>query len=319
MMLSPVQQNFISNIKEKCSKIRPLVAIHCITYNHEAYIKAALDGFVMQQTEFPFVAIIHDDASTDNTKEIIREYAKKFPDIIIPIFEKENQYSKGNVGRIMQVAITVSGAKYFAMCEGDDYWLDSQKLQNQVEFLNTHPDYSMIGHNAVVEYDNGSKELFNSLMKSKELSYYEIVSKWYLPTASVMVKTEVITKYDDKIQKIYSGDYRLILMARIEGKIYYENSIMSVYRKSFNRTSASALYSNKNLFIIKQWLLLLNSIKKIVNKEYKKAINKRIRYLKHELSFQEAKINQNYFSLLNHPIFLLKKIWNKMKVSKKRL
>ncbi len=122
-----------------------MVAIRCITYNHEPYIRDALEGFVMQKTNFPFVAIVHDDASTDGTAAIIKEYAEKYPDIIKPIYETENQYSKrdGSLTRIMKEACEATGAKYIAMCEGDDYWTDPLKLQKQVDFLESHPDYGM--------------------------------------------------------------------------------------------------------------------------------------------------------------------------------
>ena len=95
----------------------PLVAIKCFVYNHEPYLRECLDGFVMQQTDFPFVAIVHDDASTDHSADIIREYAAKYPDIIHPIYETENQYSKqdGSLGRIIDAAINATGAKYIAM------------------------------------------------------------------------------------------------------------------------------------------------------------------------------------------------------------
>ncbi len=99
----------------------------------------------MQKTNFPFVAIVHDDASTDGTAAIIKEYAEKYPDIIKPIYETENQYSKrdGSLTRIMKEACEATGAKYIAMCEGDDYWTDPLKLQKQVDFLESHPDYGM--------------------------------------------------------------------------------------------------------------------------------------------------------------------------------
>jgi glycosyltransferase involved in cell wall biosynthesis len=122
-----------------------LVAIHCLVYNHEPYLRDCLEGFVMQQTSFPFVAIVHDDASTDGSTAIIREYEEKYPDIIKPIYETENQWRKpdGSLGRIMNAAIDATGAKYVAMCEGDDYWTDPLKLQKQVDFLESHPDYVM--------------------------------------------------------------------------------------------------------------------------------------------------------------------------------
>lgn len=121
---------------------KPLVAIKCLVYNHEPYLRDCLEGFVMQQTNFPFVAIVHDDASTDGSAAIIREYEEKYPDIIKSIYETENQYSKrnGSLGRIMNAATDATGAKYVAMCEGDDYWTDPLKLQKQVDFMEANPE-----------------------------------------------------------------------------------------------------------------------------------------------------------------------------------
>lgn len=111
-----------------------MVSIRCAVYNHEKYIRDCLDGFVMQKTNFRFEAIAHDDASTDNTASIIKEYAEKYPDIIKPIYETENQYSKhdGSIRRILDAEMR---GKYIAMCEGDDYWTDPLKLQKQVNYL----------------------------------------------------------------------------------------------------------------------------------------------------------------------------------------
>ena len=106
---------------------KPLVSISCIAYNHESYIRQCLDGFLMQKTTFSFEILIHDDASTDNTTDIIREYERKYPDIIKPIYQKENQYSKG-----IPISATFNWprakGKYIAMCEGDDYWTDPLKI-----------------------------------------------------------------------------------------------------------------------------------------------------------------------------------------------
>lgn len=120
----------------------PLVSIKCTVYNHEPYLRQCLDGFVMQKTNFPFEAIVHDDASTDHSADIIREYAAKYPDIIKPMYETENQWSKhdGSLERIMDEACT---GKYIAICEGDDYWTDSLKLQKQTDFLDSHPNVTL--------------------------------------------------------------------------------------------------------------------------------------------------------------------------------
>lgn len=125
----------------------PLVSICCLTYNHAPFIQDCLDGFLSQQVNFPIEILIHDDASTDGTDEIIRKYAGQHPDIIFPLYEKENQYSQGNAGR-MDIRFNYSRArgKYIAYCEGDDYWTDPMKLQRQVDFMEAHPDYSVCFH-----------------------------------------------------------------------------------------------------------------------------------------------------------------------------
>lgn len=133
----------------------PLVSIRCMVYNHEPFLRQCLDGFVMQKTTFPFEAIVHDDASTDGSAAIIREYAEKYPDIIKPIYETENQYRKGTIGRIMDAAMHPN-SKYIALCEGDDYWTDPNKLQIQVDFLEAHPDYSLTVHE-YTEWDEEKK------------------------------------------------------------------------------------------------------------------------------------------------------------------
>ena len=107
-----------------------MVSIQCLVYNHEPYLRQCLDGIVMQKTNFRFEAIVHDDCSTDGSRKIIEEYAAKYPDIIKPIYETENQYSKkdGSLRRIVNSRLT---GKYIALCEGDDYWIDNLKLQKE--------------------------------------------------------------------------------------------------------------------------------------------------------------------------------------------
>lgn len=119
----------------------PTVSIICNTYNHQSFITDALEGFLMQRTTFPVEILIHDDASTDGTVEIIKDYHEKHPALIFPIFQKENQYEKGiSVGQINR---SRSRGRYIAFCEGDDYWTDPLKLQKQVDFLEGHPEYSV--------------------------------------------------------------------------------------------------------------------------------------------------------------------------------
>jgi glycosyltransferase involved in cell wall biosynthesis len=121
-----------------------LVSVCTITYNQAPYIRQCLDAILMQKTTFPFEMLIHDDASTDGTADIIREYEARFPEIIKPIYQTENQYSKG-ITFISKFNYERARGKYIAMCEGDDYWTDPLKLQKQVDFLERNPDYSICG------------------------------------------------------------------------------------------------------------------------------------------------------------------------------
>ena len=122
------------------SRAPVLASVCCITYNHQNFIGEAIEGFLIQETEFPFEVIVHDDASTDGTTEIILEYATKYPRLIRTIIQTDNQYSKGGLINLRFVFPRAAG-KYIAICEGDDYWTDKSKLQKQIMFLENNPEY----------------------------------------------------------------------------------------------------------------------------------------------------------------------------------
>ena len=122
-----------------------IISIICLTYNHVPYIKQCLDGFLMQESTFPIEIIIHDDASTDGTQDILLEYQKKYPHLFHLILQAENQYSKG-VNIFLDYLIPQIKGKYIALCEGDDYWTDPYKLQKQISFLEKYPSYSICCH-----------------------------------------------------------------------------------------------------------------------------------------------------------------------------
>lgn len=123
--------------------VKPLVSISCITYNHAPYIRQCLEGFITQKTNFAYEVLIHDDASTDGTSEIIQEYENKYPDIIKPIYESENQYQKGVPMGSEVWNVPRAQGKYIALCEGDDYWTDPNKLQKQVDYMEQHPEIDL--------------------------------------------------------------------------------------------------------------------------------------------------------------------------------
>ena len=219
------------------SIIIPLVSIRCLVYNHEPYLRQCLDGFVMQKTNFPFEAIVHDDASTDGSAAIIREYAEKYPDIIKPIYETENQYSKrdGTLTRAMDAAMHPA-SKYVALCEGDDYWTDPEKLQIQVDFLERHPDYSMCFHRAnTVIHESGEEmhgkpgDIFRSI-ENRDYESTELFSVWTVPTASMVYRKECQYYPLKRRYRFLFGDIVRVLSCAEMGKVRGMDRMMSVYR-----------------------------------------------------------------------------------------
>lgn len=207
-----------------------VVSISCITYNHAPYIRQCLDGFMMQQTNFAFEVLIHDDASTDGTTEIIKEYEAKYPDVIKPIYEEENQWVKGRKGSALFNFPRAKG-KYIALCEGDDYWTDPLKLQTQVDFLEQNLDYTMCFHSAeIISNVEYSKLISCANIANREYSPNELFEEWIVPTASIVLKSECIQFPFVKERDFLNGDIKLILAAAYNGRVRGMTNAMSVYR-----------------------------------------------------------------------------------------
>lgn len=245
---------------------QPLVSVCSIAYNQVQYIKECLDGIMMQQTDFKFELIIHDDASTDGTAEIIKEYANKYPEIIRPILQTENQYSKGK-GILAPFVYPRAQGKYIALCEGDDYWTDPLKLQKQVDFLEANPDYSMCFHQALEKWDDCSKPMSTfSILQDKSYSSKDILRNWMIATASVCFRKNVIQsacyqEYSVNPNFIY-GDIVLFQICVKLGKIYGMSDTMSVYR----RHAGGAVFSESISRFYKQAIHYLE-LSKVFNLE----------------------------------------------------
>ena len=123
----------------------PLISVLCISYNHARYIEIAIQGFLLQETQYKYEIIIHDDASTDGTQDLILKWQSRYPELIRTVLQKENTFSKG--ARPFELLLKQAKGKYIAICEGDDYWLEPSKLQKQAEFLEAHSDFSCHAHN----------------------------------------------------------------------------------------------------------------------------------------------------------------------------
>lgn len=213
---------------------QPKVIVWCLTYNQKDFIRDALDGFVMQKTSFPFEVVVHDDASTDGTTDIVVDYAQKFPDIITPMVEQENQWQKGGLKHIIDIMNDKHRrAQYIAFCEGDDYWTDPQKLQRQVDFLDSHPDYSMCFHSAKKKYETNAKAWIDcEHIQDKDYDPTDVFVNWTVPTASVLCRKEAMDFYANlkHPERIQNYDIFIILSCAMIGKIRGMHEQMSVYR-----------------------------------------------------------------------------------------
>lgn len=212
----------------------PLVSICCTTYNHKNYIKKALDGFVMQNTNFSFEVLVHDDASTDGTAEIIREYEIKYPDLIKPIYQNENQYSKKQGLISSKFVYPKARGKYIALCEGDDYWLSENKLQIQIDYLENNPQCSLCMHASLMISEDGNflSNTIRPYNKEHIYSIDEIISQDNpLPqTSSFVFRKNLLNLQPTCFTEVPVGDLPLRLFLATQGSVFYIDKFMSAYR-----------------------------------------------------------------------------------------
>lgn len=250
------------------------VLIRCCTYNHEKYIAQALDGFVMQQTNFKFVAIVHDDASTDRTAEIVNEYAEKYPDIIKPIFETENLYSKhdGSLRKVMDDACLQYEPLYIAVCEGDDYWTDPYKLQKQVDFLDTHPDFVVCScvYNLYLQ-DTNELQICNAYINlpwkyEGEIEYFEYMDGaynigWFTQPLTTLYRNDSYI-YDIPADKYtYYRDNVFYYYILKQGKGALLKDVMGGYRKHNGGIFTGVSFINNHRIWLTTYIELYNNNK----------------------------------------------------------
>jgi hypothetical protein len=278
-----------------------------MTYNHAKYIKDAMDGFCMQQTDFPFVCGIIDDASTDGEQELIQKYVEVNFDLrnneyyrredtddyvrifiqhkknkncfFVVIYLKKNHYSLKKT-KLTYVSKWRENAKYIAHCEGDDYWIDSQKLQKQVNFLESHTDYGLVYSKArICNIQNGNdKKIIGNIIKS----YESLLIKNSIPTLTVLYRYNSIINYNSEITpfsfKWKMGDYPRWLYIALRNKIFFLKEITSVYRIHEGSASRPRDYNSKikyiesirdiRLFFLKQYNNQNNDLYKKINNLY---------------------------------------------------
>lgn len=257
-----------------------LVCIRCSTYNHAPYIEDALNGFTMQQTTFPYIAMVVDDASTDGEQKVIASYVDKYFDLndqdvayqeetdyahityaqhktnkncyIVVLLLKENHYQSGrNSKKIGYLATWRDYAKYEAICEGDDYWIDPLKLQKQVDFLETNPEYGMCYTRAKKYYHKDDK--FGGTIGQANTEYLQVLKENTIPTLTVVANKSLIFRYRKEIKpetrNWKMGDYPMWLWFAHFSKIKFLDQVTSVYRILPNSASHSNAFLTKEKFV----------------------------------------------------------------------
>lgn len=295
------------NIAEKeiiskwCGDINtPIVSIICTTYNHEKYIENALNSFLSQITNFPFEIIIHDDASTDDTAKIIKEYEKKYPLIVKPIYEKENIYSN-NMISMEEIIIQRVRGKYIALCEGDDYWIENNKLQFQYDYIENNEGVSAVVHNSSVRnIDTGETKLFNKSISNGRYIGAESILDWVISppyhTSSVFLNTKYYV-VPNEMRMSYIGDLPLALWLSLNGKIYYSNQVMSVYNKNTSNSWSTRSIANTEyqISLLSEMNGLFDLYNRKTNGKYISKIKEARLRNKASIAIKKGKTIESYF------------------------
>ena len=286
------------------------VSVLCTAYNHEKYIAQALDSFVSQKTDFPFEVLVTDDASTDGTTEIIREYAKKYPDAIRFFHQEKNTFSQG-INLFTTVLFKEAKGEYFAWCEGDDYWTDDKKLQKQVDFLDAHPDYSGCVHNSMYHFCEGDKPDslvipesgdhdigFDTIIKGMSVSFH---------TSSILIRAELIKNPPDFYNTAWNygfTDYAIGIQMALRGKVHFIDSPMSVYRMTSNADAWSSGYHHnygKLVRFITGEQAMINTLMPHLNEENAALAQQKLLELQYEYFY----ITGDVASMVNPPYDVL--------------
>lgn len=290
-----------------------MVSVVCTAYNHEKYIRDALEGFVRQKTDFPFEVLINDDASTDGTADIIKEYEKKYPEIIKPVYQTENQYSKG-IRITNQILIPMAKGKYIAYCEGDDYWCDENKLQMQVDYLESHPECSACVHNTYFFDVQNMTRYVMFLERETDLSLNDCIMGWphSYHTSSLMTRAKLLKNLPEFVLSVKGvGDHPLSIFLALSGNIHYCNYAMSVYR--YCTESSWTLKMRNNLqFKIKKFEDMAHMLEMAdsfsgyrFHNQFKKKINLEKHYA--------AVLKKERLLLLKYPYYHTLYVWKSIK------
>ena len=204
------------------------VSVLCLTYNHERFIRRALESFVNQKTNFDFEIYIHDDASTDGTQQILKEYESRYPNLVKLVIERENQFSKGLA--VSSLMTDYLNGRYIAICEGDDYWIIDTKLQEQYDAMEAHPEIDICATGAYLQSEDNSLQEDTLSTEEKVFSIEDVISggAGFAQTCTLMYRRKILV---DKpiFRQGYDVDYLLQIDGAFRGGLLYLPMLSGVY------------------------------------------------------------------------------------------
>ena len=303
---------------------KPLIAVYMITYNHEQYIKQAINSILNQQTKYSYKLFIGDDASSDNTKEICQVLESENPSKIKLFSHKKNLGASANAIFTFNKCYE-SGAKYVAMLEGDDFWTDPLKLQKQVDFLETNDDYNICFHEVDLLINDRLKEnkgvtfkRYNEI-ESFPIGINTLLEKGnFIHTPSVVFRNNGLNKLPYEFSKSYVGDYFLyVYLLKNGGFIKKLDDVMAVYRMGSGiYSSLDSLEYQKNILIYQSCILSFldnEHQKKIILSKQLNVINSHFSSLNKKNNYKEVGSELNFKQLIHLLLIKIKVFFNKIK------
>lgn len=298
-------------MKEDINNDEIAVSISCTVFNHEKYLRRCLESLIMQKTNFKYEVLIHDDASTDNSATIIKEYEMKYPNIIKPIYQKENQHSQ-NVKINWTFQIPRARGKYCAFCEGDDFWIDEYKIQKQFDAMEKNTEASMCVHKVecVDEAENVVGKYFpedslsitdNRILCSEEVLDYLVVRNVYpFQTSSFFIRTSILLECVENRPRFMTvtktGSINMMTYCASKGSFIYFNKAMSAYRiNSIGSWSMRQRNTENRICHLEEWIRSKQAVDEFLEYRYSKNIEKQI--IQYE--FEIWRLKQDYKQCLN--------------------
>lgn len=319
-----------------------MVCTRCFAYNHELYIENALYGFAMQETSFPVVNVIVDDASTDKTPIIIDSFIKKHCDFDEALSKQEEteffrlffarhkcnrncffavvllslNHSSSGKSKYPYIAEWQETSKYIAICEGDDYWIDPRKLQKQVDYMESSPKCYFCGTNGLVIWENGEKKpyVFNDIISNHILKPEELIGHWVFPTAGIIFRKEILSERKKSGMKYYGADQTYALLGLSLGDVFAMSDVTCVYRRNSKNSTGSTNKAKKkgHEYITEQHILTYTRFNEYTNGRFSQIINPLLKKLKKKVPVYKAMNKSIVLAFFRNPfvftLIALKKI-----------